>query len=191
MNTKFTKIIEGKVITRRRCDIILTRIETLENPFTNLYEEVPCQISNPTDEMLFEDGWELYVKPEPTEEELKSQALSIKLAEIKNYDASSEVNVFYIQGIPVWLDKATRAGLKLRFEAEVAVGNTDTILWYNNTKFPLPLDSAIQMLYLIEIYASACYDNTQAHLANIELLNTISDIEAYDYTTGYPTKLAF
>lgn len=191
MNTKFTKTIEGKVITRRRCDIILTRIETLENPFTNLYEEVPCQISNPTDEMLFEDGWELYVKPEPTEEELKSQALSIKLAEIKNYDASSEVNVFYIQGIPVWLDKATRAGLKLRFEAELAMKEENTTLWYNNQSFTLPLNDAIIMLYALEVYASKCYDNTQAHLANVSMLETIEEINEYDYTAGYPEKLRF
>lgn len=191
MNTKFTKIIEGKVITRRRCDIIINRIETLENPITNLYEEVPCQISNPTDETLFEDGWELYVEPEPTEEELKRKALNIKLIEIKNYDASSEVNVFYIQGIPVWLDKATRAGLKLRFEAELAMKEENTTLWYNNQSFTLPLNDAIAMLYALEVYASKCYDNTQAHLANVSMLETIDEINDYDYTTGYPEKLNF
>lgn len=149
------------------------------------------QYINPKHEDLIADGWEEYVIPELTDTQKLDRAKENKKREIEHYDSSSEVNEFTINGINVWLDKATRAGLKLRFEAEIAVGNTDTILWYNNTKFPLSLDSAIQMLYLIEIYASACYDNTQAHLANIELLNTISDIEAYDYTTGYPTKLAF
>lgn len=191
MNTKFTKIVEGKVITKQRCDIVLNRIETLENPFTHLYEEVPCLVSNPTDEMLFEDGWELYVEPEPTEEELKRKALNTKLIEIKNYDASSEVNVFYIQEIPVWLDKATRAGLKLRFEAELAMKEENTTLWYNNQSFTLPLNDAIMMLYALEVYASKCYDNTQAHVANVSMLETIEEINEYDHTTGYPEKLRF
>ena len=29
---------------------------------------------NPTDEMLFEAGWQVYVKPEPTEADLLAQA---------------------------------------------------------------------------------------------------------------------
>lgn len=110
---------------------------------------------------------------------------------INTYDSSEEVNIFYIQGISVWLDKATRAGLKLRFEAELAVGQENTTLWYNNIQFPLPVQSAMQMLYAIEIYASACYDNTQRHLAAIESLETVEEIDNYDYKTGYPEKLNF
>ncbi len=39
------------------------------------------------------------------------------------------------------------------------------------------------MLYAIEVYASACYDNTQLHLANVDALQTIEDISVYDYTS--------
>lgn len=184
-------IKDGKI--KNRNQIVIKGKRTIKDKDGN-ERVVNTNIYNPKHEDLIADGWEEYIAsipPEPTEKQKLNRAKSDKKREIEHYDSSSAVNEFTINGITVWLDKATRAGLKLRFEAEVAVGNTDTILWYNNTKFPLPLDSAIQMLYLIEIYASACYDNTQAHLANIELLNTISDIEAYDYTTGYPTKLTF
>lgn len=47
------------------------------------------------------------------------------------------------------------------------------------------------MLYAIEIYASACYDNTQYHLSEVSKLETIEEIDAYDYTSGYPEKLQF
>jgi hypothetical protein len=47
------------------------------------------------------------------------------------------------------------------------------------------------MLYAIELYASACYDNTQRHLAAIKELQTIEEIESYDYKAGYPEKLRF
>ena len=114
-----------------------------------------------------------------------------KINEINHYDSSDEVNIFYIQGLPVWLDKATRAGLKLRFEAELAIGKTDTTLWYDNMQFPLSLENAMHMLYAIEVYASACYDNTQLHLSNVDKLETIDEIKNYDYRNGYPEKLNF
>ena len=163
----------------------------IEDPETGEKQEVNVQTFNPTDEMLFEDGWEIYVAPEPTEEEIFNEAKRNLLMQIEHYDSSNEVNEFYIQGMPVWLDKATRAGLKLRFEAEIAMGKTETALWYGNMQFPLPLEMAMQMLYAIEVYASACYDNTQAHLANAEKLETLEEVKNYDYRTGYPEKLNF
>jgi len=114
-----------------------------------------------------------------------------KKQEIVYFDSSPEVNEFYIQDLSVWLDKATRAGLMLRFQAEEAVGKENTTLWYGNHQFELTISNAMQMLYFIENYASACYDNTQRHLANIEKLETVEEIKSYDYTTGYPEKLVF
>lgn len=108
-----------------------------------------------------------------------------------DYDSSKEVNQFYINDIPMWLDKVTRAGLMLRFQAEQASGKTETILWHNGMQFPLTLDTAFQMLYALEIYASECYDNTQKHLGIVSNLSTIEEVESYDYTTGYPDKLRF
>jgi hypothetical protein len=81
--------------------------------------------------------------------------------------------------------------LKLRFEAEIAMGKTETALWYDSLQFPLPLDTAIQMLYAIEVYASECYDNTQAHLANVNAIDNLEELQNYDYTSGYPEKLNF
>ena len=153
------------------------------------------QIFNPTEEMILEDGWMEYIKtvnvPTPTDEEILKRYRSDKIEEILKYDSSSEVNEFFLGETSIWLDKATRAGLKLRFEAEIAMGKTETVLWYNNEKYPLKLDVAMQMLYAIELYASACYDNTQLHLANVDALLTTEDISVYDYTTGYPEKLRF
>lgn len=147
------------------------------------------QIINPTEEMILANGWVEYIAPvyEKTIEDYKRD----KKDEILHFDSSEEVNIFYIQGLPVWLDKTTRAGLKLRFEAEIAVGKTDTVLWYNGMQFPLSLEQAIQMLYAIEVYASACYDNTQKHLTAVDILETVEDIENYDYRIGYPEKLEF
>ena len=45
------------------------------------------------------------------------------------------------------------------------------------------------MLYAIEVYASACFDNTAKHKANVMALDSIEEVMSYDYTTGYPDKL--
>jgi hypothetical protein len=68
---------------------------------------------NPTEEMILADGWVEYVTPiyEPTIEDIKKH----KKEEILHFDSSNEINEFTINEIPVWLDKATRAGLVLRF----------------------------------------------------------------------------
>jgi hypothetical protein len=139
--------------------------------------------------MILADGWEIYVAPVyvPTLEEIKAD----KVEEILAYDSSSEVNEFSIGGVPMWLDKATRAGLLLRFEAEGKVGRTETTLWNDGQSYTLPLETAQQILIALELYASACYDNTQRHLAEVQKLDSKEAVESYDYTTGYPQKLLF
>lgn len=154
-------------------------------------KEVKTQIINPKEEMVLADGWVEYIAPEPTTEELLTTARQRKVREIERYDSSSEVNIFYVDSKPIWLDKATRAGLLLRFQAEKAQGLVSTALWYNGVQFPLSVDNAIAMLYAIELYASACYDNTQRHLAAVNALTTVEEIEQYDYKVGYPDKLNF
>lgn len=149
------------------------------------------QIFNPSEELILADGWEEYIPPvvstEPTLDDVKRE----KINNILEYDSSSEVNEFSINDIPVWLDKATRVGLELRFRAEQAQGFTTTTLWYESMQFSLSIEQAIQMLYAIELYASACYDNTQRHLATVGNMTTKEEVENYDYKVGYPEKLRF
>ena len=173
----YEKIIDGKTVIKSRNKIIITK-----NGLSTY---------NPTEEMIFADGWVEYVTPEPTEEELLDKTRENKLREIKRYDSSPAVNEFTIAEMPVWLDKSTRVGLKLRFDAELASGKKETVLWYDGMQFPLDLQMAIQMLNAIELYASACYDMTQQHLANVSNLETIEEVQSYDYRTGYPEKLVF
>ena len=151
------------------------------------------QTFNPTEEMLLEDGWVEHIPTqyEPTEEEIFNREKEYKIDEILSYDSSREVNGFYINDQEIWLDKATRVGLKLRFDAEIADGKTNTTIWYEGTPFKLELINALQMLNAIELYASACYDNTQTHIANVNEIKDLESLKNYDYRTGYPDKLRF
>lgn len=151
------------------------------------------QIFNPTEDILLSDGWKEYIAPENelTEAQILAQEKESITNDVIEYDSSEEVNIFYVNNIPIWLDKATRSGLMLRLQAESAVGITETSLWYNSIEFKLSVSDAIQILYALEVYASKCYDNTQYHIANIAKINTIEDLKSYDYTEGYPDKLSF
>lgn len=178
-------IKDGKIKTRNQ--IVIKGQHTINDKVinTNTY--------NPTEEMILADGWVEYTTPvyEPTEEEIFNIEKEHIKKEILRYDASPEVNEFYVNSEPIWLDKATRTGLLLRLQSEITLGDKETTLWYNDLEFRLPIDLSIQMLYALEKYASQCYDNTHRHLANIKKLTSVEEINNYDYTSGYPEKLKF
>lgn len=144
-------------------------------------------VFNPTLEQFHAAGWQDYVAPEPTLEDVKAG----KIAQLEQYDASEAVNEFFLGNLSMWLDKATRVGLMLRFSSEEAAGIEVTTLWYGSDSFALPVQQAMAMLSAVEIYASAAYDCTASHRAAILNLSTKEDVEAYDFTTGYPEKLTF
>lgn len=129
------------------------------------------------------------------EEEIAERTLEIAKSEMRevilNYGNSENVDVFYFNNIPMWLNKSTRASLKLRLEAEKQKNEEQTTLWYNGFSVSLPVEDAISMLYDIEIYASKCYDNTQSQLARLENLNSIEGVDTFDYFLGYPEILSF
>ena len=172
---RYIKTIDGKTIIRRADEIVI--------------KGNGSQTFNPKEDAILADGWVEYEPPVivPTLEEIKSR----KVDEILAYDSSQAVNEFSMGGLPIWLDKATRAGLLLRFEAEAKAGRTSTTLWYNGLPFTLPLTYAQEILIALELYASACYDNTQSHIAEVQKLESKEAVESYDYTTGYPQKLLF
>lgn len=176
---QYTKSIDGSAVIKTLNQIVI------ERDGMNIY--------NPTEEMILANGWEEYVVPvvERVEADLLTDAKEVKRMEIIDYDSSKEVNIFRIQGKEVWLDKATRTGLMLRFQAEDALGLIETSLWYGGQQFALSLENAIQMLYALEVYASQCYDNTQRHLAEVDKLEAIEEVESYIYRVGYPVKLEF
>lgn len=145
-------------------------------------------IHNPSEELLKKHGWEIYAK---NEQELLYLLKQEKVKLIKNYDVSVAINGFTINGIRVWLDKATRAFLMSRLQAEKQLGKEITCIWYKEHNFEMPVDKAIEILYQLEVYASECYDTTQRHIVNVQNLDNVEDVNNYDYKTDYPKMLSF
>lgn len=148
-----------------------------------------CVVCNPTEDMLRQAGYKEYQEPVPTESEKLEQAKVEKIAEITAYDTSSSVNGFMLNGLLVWLDKATRVGLMNSTTIAKAAGQETTTLWLGGLKLVVDCDKAIQLLSALEMYALECFNVTASHKAAVNELATIEEVEAYDYKTGYPKML--
>lgn len=117
------------------------------------------------------------------------QAKSGKIAEITAYDTSDKVNGFMLNGLLVWLDKATRVGLMNSTTIAKAAGQQTTTLWLGDVKLEVDCDKAIQLLSALEMYALECFNVTAAHKAAVAELKTIKEVEAFDVTADYPKQL--
>lgn len=111
------------------------------------------------------------------------------LAYIEKYDASSSVNAFELNGMQVWLDKATRVGLMNSTTIAKSMGQEKTILWLGSYQLEVDCDKAIQLLSALEMYALECFNVTAAHKRAVSELDNIEGVMTYDYRAGYPEKL--
>lgn len=157
---------EGLYINRIGTDVYFKRANRLPSDLEGMFKEVS---ELPTNEL----------DAAKAEREYKIDA----------YDTSSNVNSFTLDGEEVWLDKDTRVGLMNSTNIQKSAGQETTTLWFEGKSYTIPCDTAIQMLSALELYALECYNVTAQHKANVEALTTKKEVEAYDYTTGYPEKL--
>lgn len=111
------------------------------------------------------------------------------LAYIEKYDASSSVNSFLLNGMEVWLDKATRVGLMNSTTIAKSMGQEKTTLWLGSYQLEVDCDKAIQLLSALEMYALECFNVTAAHKKAVSELDNIEGVLTYDYKSGYPKKL--
>ena len=108
---------------------------------------------------------------------------------ITAYDASSSVNSFLLNGMEVWLDKATRVGLMNSTTIAKSMGKEKTTLWLGSYHLEVDCNKAIQLLSALEMYALECFNVTAAHKKAVSELDNIEAVLTYDYKSGYPEKL--
>lgn len=148
-------------------------------------------IINPSHEQMLEAGWLVYIPTisEPTIEELLADEKKMKINEINEYDQSSDVNLFYLAGQPMWLDAPTRQTLRISIESYIAMGIETVTKWFGGQQFTFPTTAWLQMLNALEVYAAEALNVTEAHKAAVMAMDNIEDVEEYDITIGYPEKL--
>ena len=143
----------------------------------------------PSVEQLESWGFEEWVEPTPTPEELLARAKSAKIAELEAYD-DSEVNSFSVNGKEMWLDHDVRQQLRISLDALSQAGRDTVTKWFDGEKYAFPIDVWYYMLGQVEVYASDALNVTESHKAAINALESIEDVEAYEFS-GYPEKLSF
>lgn len=109
--------------------------------------------------------------------------------EITEHDSSPAVNSFLLNGMQVWLDKATRVGLMNSTTIAKNMGQQKTTLWLGSYQLEVDCDKAIQLLSALEMYALECFNVTAAHKKAVNELDNIEAVLTYDYRAGYPKML--
>lgn len=136
--------------------------------------------------------WKNYI----AEKELQF-AKETKCKDLLKYDSSDAVNSFEIRrgGIKVtdyWLDRDLRTSLEGDVTACSKVKNT-----YNfdirelGITLELDCQKFLAALGVLRQYAYTAYNVTSQHLATINQLTSVQDVQNYNFTTGYPEKLVF
>ena len=148
-------------------------------------------IVNPSEEQLLANGWQVYVEPEPSDAEKLAAAKAEKIVQIDMYDASDAVEQFTINDVPMWLGHELRQQIRTSAIAYRASGYTEMTKVFNGAEFTFEIDTWIQMLNALEVYAAEALNTTERHKHAIELMNNIQEVIDYDYTQDYPAKLNF
>ena len=122
-------------------------------------------------------------------------AKQVKVDELMVYDQSDAVNSFEVvkdgQTFTAWIEPDKRSNYRGSLEDCVLLGVTDIQVPIAGMLIPLTVADARVKLAQIQLYADRCTIATEGHKAAIGALQTVADVEGYDFTVGYPQKLVF
>lgn len=178
---QYIKIIDGKQVIKPQSHILVILDEK--------------QYINPSEELILQDGWQEYIT-KPIEESLE-QVIDKTLYKLEQYDSSSAVNICYIvigdYKMQYWANKNERSVLKTAVQDCLTQGRTNYRLDLRSENISIDMDceTLLNILSALEVYAIDCYNKTTDHIFAIKKLQTIEEVNNYDYTIGYPEKLTF
>ncbi len=155
-------------------------------PYNGTIEMDGCIVSNPTEEQLIKAGYVQAEEPVMTVEDAKAA----KIAEIAAYSDSDAVNSLTFNGLKTWLTRTVRDGYDTSITAAKNLGEANVTFMVGDNEMQLPVGQARRVLDLVQRYADACFIVTERHKIAVRALQTVDEVEAYDYTKGYPEKLA-
>lgn len=148
--------------------------------------------SEPDMEVLGADlqAWKAYI----AEREL-AMAKKVKTDALLAYDSSDAVNSFDViirgETMSLWINKETRADYRSSIEAAELLGRTEVNPVFGGQEVTMDIQMAKMALAQVQLYANQCYGVTERHKAAIEKMQSVQEVEEYDFTTGYPERLRF
>lgn len=179
-------------LTEDNCDILGSTFEDfLNGKFVPLNEEQIAfseEHPNATIKEIFDMQIVEHIIPVRTLEQAKFE----KIKEITNYDSSQEVNDFTINELyHTWLTPTEITNYNQSVEAAKLM-QVDTLQFFiGDVLLEVETSKAELMLAAIKLYADNCFIVTKQHKLAVNNLETIEEVDNYDYTVGYPSKLNF
>lgn len=114
------------------------------------------------------------------------------IGKIEQYDQSSNVNGFTINNaIEAWFTPSERSNYKSSIDAAKLLGLDSLSFYVGDVMLDITPSIAEGLLAQIQLYADQCFIVTKQHKAAVEALQTIEEVDNYDYTAGYPDKMNF
>lgn len=146
-----------------------------EHPYASVKEVFNMEIEEP-------------VVYERTIEDAKRE----KESQIRAYDTSDAVNSFTINGaMSAWFTPAERQNYKQSVDSAKLLGVPTLSFYVKDIELTIETAKAEQLLAALQLYADAAYIVTKKHQLAVQQLETIEEVDEYDYTVGYPEKLNF
>jgi len=108
-----------------------------------------------------------------------------------DYANSMEIKNYIINNVDGWEDSESRLSIRQSAADKQNKGISEYVLYHGGVGFTMSVDKIEEIMSLVEIYASDCYNITEQHKKTINELSTIDDVENYNYKSNYPGILTF
>ena len=146
-------------------------------------------------EASVEEVWNMQIAPEPprTLEQAKAEMIN----NINNYDTSDNVNAFNVHDnehditFEGWFTPEERSNYKSSIDAAKLIGVSALTFFIGDIELEVTPTQAEYMLAQIQLYADQCYIVTKGHKIEVNSLETIEEVDEFDYTADYPQKINF
>lgn len=178
-------VLNSELFSSEYCNIGTTYDDFLGGKFVRLSnEQWSFHVANPS--ANFKEVWDMQFHVR-TLEEVKNE----KIETIDEYDKSNAVNEVTLQGRTTWFDLKKREDVRQSLIALKYKNIDEFTYWDGLIPITLPVATFEYILNEVELYAVICFNVTAQHKYNVMSLETIEEVDAYDYTKGYPQKLSF
>lgn len=136
--------------------------------------------------------WNMEIYTPPVHVRTLEEAKAEMVMKIKENDASQQVNGFIVNdAVTGWLTADERANYNSSINAAKLLGINEISFYVGDYLFTTTVEKAENMLAQIQLYADQCFIVTKQHIIAVEALETIEEVDEYNYMTGYPAQLHF
>lgn len=182
--------LENKLNPNLYSNIGSTYQDYLYNKYVLLTDE-QVAFHNEYPEATVEEVFNLAINDNSEPDRTLEVAKKEMLQKIDSHDASDEVNGFLINGIKAWFTVQERNNYKASIDSAKLLGIESLSFFIGDHLLTITPEMAEHMLAAIQLYADQCFIVTKQHKLKVESLESIEEVDLYDYYAGYPKMLEF